>query len=216
MMYIKSYLKFSLIFLFKLITKNPVKVISCIIGIITFHYAGTFDYTNTSASVVSSPIEIQQETKKTYLYISEYISENSIKHNILEFDNPIKIVNNKIIYQEYSGYNIACWVFFGISCTILCISFFVGLSDDDVSWNLSDCQESAISSLIHCEMEDGKYYYIILGRLLCVKDEQINLNSVYRNVGRELGVTRFSDLHFYPEFQTRQSKREKHLNKLGL
>jgi hypothetical protein len=67
--------------------------------------------------------------------------------------------------------------------------------------------------LIYCEEEDGFFYYFALGRLISKRDTQI---SRYYKPNRELKINGFRDLFICPKYQTKKSKRETLLNKIGI
>lgn len=202
--------------LMKLVVKNPVKVITILVSILSYYYAGSFSPEVHTATVIGVPTVLKQNTKNTYIYISESISGSSITHSVLEFNDPIKIVNNTIEYTEYNGFNVFFWVIFGISLLIIISSLAIGMSDDDVSWEFDSCIEHTISRFIRCEIENEKYYYTIFNRLISVRDSLTN--GRYRNdpLCKDFGIYRLSDLKSYPYFETKQNKRNNKLNKLGI
>jgi hypothetical protein len=123
----------------------------------------------------------------------------------------IPLKNNTYNYTEtqdgYYGFQALGW----ISVIVLVIGFFVGLSDEELSWEFDECLEKSLSFLISCNIEDDKFYYMALGRLLRKSDKQL---GGYHSITRELNIRSFSDILNCPKFKTRSQKRGELLDKL--
>jgi hypothetical protein len=204
-----NYLKFAFIFLFDLIKSNPVKLIFVAAAITFFSFAGTIPNSHDKYHIVA-----ETKVENTYIYIYETIGDNKIKYeNIWSEGKPLVVKNGFISIESYSDGNYLLWGLFVIITVILIIAFFVGLGDDDIAWEIEDSWEEAFCSLIYCEEEDGFFYYFALGRLISKRDTQI---SRYYKPNRELKINGFRDLFICPKYQTKKSKRETLLNKIGI
>ena len=205
---ILTYLKFISIFLFDIIKSNPAKVIFLALTIISYQYAGDFDDTKNTYDI-SSEIKMGSD----YIYIYEEVKNDEIVYGIKQFDEIQKLEDNKLIQYDYSGFNITFWIIFVISGLIVSISTISGwFGEDEAGWELSDSYEEAVSSIIYCIEEDGVFYYMALGRLLSKRDNTISR----RYACGELGIRSLRDIYFCPKFQTKSSKRENFLNKIGI
>lgn len=213
-MYLKSLLKLVFVFILNLIKRNPVKLVFLIVLAISFSKAGTYPDTKVSYSIIDSLCVKEPDNKKCYLYIVNSYSDGNIKYEILKSDTPIKVIKGIYSNMEYAGFNIFLWVLVGLSSFLLLVCFFIGIGgDDQVEWEFKDVWRESFNSLVICVEEDGKYYYMCFGRLIKMNDTLLsNYNSKYNL----FGLNGFSDLHIYPKFETRQSKRNRHLNKLGV
>lgn len=58
------------------------------------------------------------------------------------------------------------------------------MNDDDVAWDLNESYIYAMSKFLTCEEENGKYYYILFGRLVFVSDSL--LSKSYRFIFHEV------------------------------
>ena len=201
-MYIKSLLKFFFLFLFDVIRSNPVKVTFLVLCIIGYINAGTYPSYKSYYTVVDSLI-VKEQGVNTHIYITSSVDENKIKYDLLTSNTPLKITNGKYEFMEYHGANIFFWALFGVMAFLLVLCLIVaGTGDDDVSWEIDRCWRDAFTILITCEEENGKFYYMCLGRLLAVRDEVASFR--HSSVYYELNVQGFRDLHLYPKFQTKQ------------
>ena len=94
-----------------------------------------------------------------------------------------------------------------------CILFISSFFDDNWGWEFSDCWSDSYKTLIYCEIEDGKYYYFALGRLLSIRDYLID-QSYSGDLCRELGIYSYSDIFRCPKYEIKRVKRENLLTKL--
>ena len=72
------------------------------------------------------------------------------------------------------------------------------------NWEFGDCCEEAFNILVRCELEEGFYHYIALGRLVGKSQEPL----------RYYQADSFSSLLRCPRFKTKTQKRNEILNKL--
>ncbi len=212
-MYIKTLLKFFLLFLFDVIKTNPAKIIFLVICLFSFSKAGTYADVKESYTIVDS-LKVKEHNGINHLYITAALDNNKLKYDLLSSTTPLKIVNGKYEYMAYSDVNLGFWVAFWISLAFLVIAFFMGLGDDDISWEIPKCWQGSFASMIICEEENGKFYYMCLGRLLIVRDQVYNTS--YRSMYHDFNIRGFRDLNLYPKFQTKQNKRQSKLDKLGI
>lgn len=212
-MYIKTLLKFYLLFIFDVIKSNPVKIVFLVICLLSFRSAGTFPDNKVYNNIVDS-LSVKEHTGISYLYISSFVSKSAIKYELITSSTPIKVINGRYEHMEYADSNIVLWLVFYMSLIVLIIAFFLGLEDDDISWDISGSWEDSFSSMIVCEEENGKFYYICLGRLLSSRDTLIDAS--YRRMYQNFSISGFRDLNLYPKFETKKSKRQSKLDKLGI
>ena len=185
----------------QLINKNKIKlalITSCLTGLfIAFNYfyddlqtkytiqyeikANNVDYIYLGTKKGSQDLDVYQTDKKMNRY---YIKTET---------HPVFVV-----------INIFAWI-------VLIITIVVSLCyDKELNWEFDEVWVLAFCSLIYCEMEDGKYYYLALGRLLYTSDQLIR----HSNISGYLNVTNFSQLSNYPKFETKRAKREKALTEI--
>lgn len=204
-----SYFKFFSVLILDLIKSNPVKCICIILSIITWQFAGTYEDSKYEVTV-DQHIDISG----THLYISSDMENNKIKYEMKQFEDEQELVDNNLVWYEYSGFNIFFWVLFVVSLLIWTISTIVGWfnGDDDSGWELEDSVKEAISSIMYCEEENGIYYYMALGRLIGKRDHQIRRG----HVRYDFGINSLRDILFCPKFQTKTQKRENLLGEIGI
>lgn len=207
-------MKFTLLFLFNTIIINPAKIIFIALIMISYHYAGSFAPDKIEKTIIDSLTIGKQSTyDKRYLYFYSYIHDNTMKIESLQYDKPQKIVDGKISYLEYNGFNALFWILFGLSSVILLVLLIAGLTDgDDASWEFDRVWSRAFSLMITCELEDGRYHYMAFGRLLDVRDSQLDRNYRYHT----FNISGFADLRMCPKFKTKSGKRDNLLTKLGI
>ena len=189
--------KFYILYILDLIKCNKVKSISIIIAIVSFYFvsysnfSGIFDKEKNEFKIVS-----QAKIENSYLYIVETISDNEIQYTLKEFKEPQIIKDNKLQTYRYHFGNSLIWGAFG--------------------WEFSVSFQNTIYKMISCEEDDGKFYYIALGRLIGTKNEQIPPRSTACDFCCELKIEKLSNLKKCPKFKTKQQKRDYLLNKLGV
>lgn len=198
----KDYLKLFLYTSFYFIKTNLVKLIMIVLSIVTFNYAGTFEDIKYERSVVENlvvedfPVDCPScELSNTYLYITMNIEDNKVKYDVIQRKEPESLKDGKIIWYEYSGYNIFLWVLFVLCLLILTIMTFS--EDTDTRWKFRDPYRDAIKMMIHTEYKEGIYYYISFGRLLGKRDHQI----IRDNILYDFSISRLSDIMFHPPFK---------------
>lgn len=171
-------------------------------------YAGTFK-PDVQEYNVATTVRVDSD----YVYVCKTISENKIKYENVWSQSPIPVKDGKIYVSSYAFLNGLMWFLFAILAVILVVGTIIGRNDDDIGWELEDCWEEALSTLIYCEEEDGKYYYFALGRLIDKRDNQISRRT---RPTSELNLKTFRDLYRCPKYKTKKERREQLLNKIGI
>lgn len=197
-------------FIYELITTNRAKSTILIIASVLLYLSYSVDQETTYTKNVYANF-VDADKKSQYV-----VSSDNSNFSIKEFDKPLKITNNTITYEEMSDARVLLLVVFWICAIFLIIAFFMGLGDDDeISWEFKDCWQRSISSLIYCELEDGKYYYMALGRLIYISDR---LFERHRNgcLAESLNIYKLRDLMNYPKYKTKTDRRNSKLDKLGI
>jgi hypothetical protein len=169
---------------------------------IFYHFAGSFKENSYKREVIS---EIKQATEWVYVVESNTTTD---KYKILTFDDRQDLSKGYLIEMRYNDINILFWILFTISIAIVVVGSFL----DEANWDISDVKKLAIRKIITCELEDGKYHYLSLGRLLGVYDRRI----VSDNLNYELRVYELDDVWRCPEFKTKKQNRNHKLDKLGV
>lgn len=205
-----SYLKLILNLIKYLIIENPIKVVMTVIAIITFNFAGTFKGENEYYNLVS-------ETKdgNTYVYVINSRTQDNSGYDIITSDKPKLIKNGQVEVWDYNDGNILLYIVCVLLTIVVTIGTIIGLvnDDDDVGWDFEYSYQRSISTLIYCELEGDTYYYMIMGRLIDKRKDQIRYTS---NVAREMRIFNMSDVHRLPKFSTKTQKRNNILDKLGI
>ena len=199
-----DYLKLYFNFIKNLIISNPIKIIFLIGAYISFNFAGTFKGSYEYIDIVS-----QYKDKNTYIYVVKN-EANSSGYDVLSFDKEQKTKNKQLRTFDYHDANIVLYVIFGISLLCVIVGSFI---DEDTEWDFNHSYQIAISSLIYCELEDDTYFYMIMGRLIDKRKDQIRYTS---NVAREMRIFNMSDVYRLPKFSTKTKKRNDNLEKLGI
>lgn len=212
-------IKFIWFFLLNLIKRNIAKSIFTSVCIVSFVYAGTFEPAR-GEIIVLQDIKLDSISKE-YLYLYSVLENNKLEYKVLQSDEPVKLVDgNKYIYYSYNGFNVLMWVLFSISLIIITMGTLMGIKDDDIGWDVEESYIYAISRFLICEEENGKYYYILFGRLIFASDDLINKGyrgrTTSESIIRELRINSFADLRAYPNFKTKVQKRDWLLSKLGV
>lgn len=205
-----SYLKLILNLIKYLIIENPIKVIMTVIAVITFNFAGTFKGENEYYNLVS-------ETKdgNTYVYVINSRTQDNSGYDIITSDKPKLIKNGQVEVWDYNDGNILLYIVCVLLTIVVTIGTIIGIvnDDDDVGWDFEYSYQRSISTLIYCELESDVYYYMIMGRLIDKRKDQIRYTS---NVAREMRIFNMSDVHRLPKFSTKTQKRNNILDKLGI
>jgi hypothetical protein len=206
-----DYLKLYFNFIKHLIISNPIKIIFLIGAYISFNFAGTFKGSYEYIDIVS-----QYKDKNTYIYVVKN-ETNSSGYEVLSFDKEQKTKNEQLRTFDYHDANIVLYVIFGISLLCVIVGSFI---DEDTEWDFNHSYQIAISSLIYCELEDDTYFYMIMGRLIDKRKDQIRYmgGKTYAtsNVAREMKIFNMSDVYRLPKFSTKTQKRNNNLDKLGI
>jgi len=203
-------LLFPLFLIYELISKNVVKTIFLTIALVTLYFSYNVDREMvTTNRVYAKFIDGKNHTN--------YVVNSGNNYSVKEFYKPLKITNNTITYKETSDVRFVLLLIFWIAVIFLVIAFFMGLSDDndDISWEFRDCWLNALSTLIVCELEDGQYYYMVLGRLV-YKSDRLYEKYRYDKLIERFNIYGFRDLMNYPKFKTKTETRNSKLDKLGI
>ena len=205
-----SYLKLILNFIKYLIIENPIKLIMIVASVIAFNFAGTIKGGYEYYNIVS-----QVKDGNTYVYVTNSKSESNNGYEVFTSDKPEVVKNGQLQVWDYNDFNILLYFVGGILTIIILVVTIVGLAndDDDIGWNIEDCYQRSISTLIYCELEGDTYYYMIMGRLIDKRKDQIRYTS---NVAREMRIFDMSDVYRLPKFSTKTQKRNNKLDKLGI
>lgn len=205
-----SYLKLILNFIKYLIIENPIKLIMIVASVIAFNFAGTISGENEYYNLVS-----QVKDGNTYVYVVNSHSKSDNGYEVITSDKPEVIKNEQLQVWDYNDANVILYIIGGILTLIVLIGTIVGLinDDDEISWDFEGCYQRSISTLIYCELEGDTYYYMIMGRLIGKRKDQIRYTS---NVAREMRIYNMSDVFRLPKFSTKTQKRNNNLDKLGI
>ena len=197
-----SYLKLILNFIKYLIIENPIKLIMIVASVIAFNFAGTIKGGYEYYNIVS-----QVKDGNTYVYVTNSKSESNNGYEVYTSDKPEVIKNGQIQVWDYNDANVLLYIIGSILTLIVLIVTIVGLvnDDDDIGWNIESCYQRSISTLIYCESEGDTYYYMIMGRLIDKRKDQIRYTS---NVAREMRIYNMSDVFRLPKFSTKTQKRD--------
>ena len=207
-----SYLKLVFNFIKYLIIENPIKLLMVIAAIVAFNYAGTIPGGYEYYDIVS-----QSKDGNTNIYVIRSHEQNSENpYDVYSSNKPEKIENNQLKFWDYHDGNILIWVVFGILSLLIVIFTIIGLVNDDddvIGWEIERCYQLSITTLIHCDLEGDTYYYMIMGRLIEKRKDQIRYTS---NLAREMRIFNMSDVFRLPKFSTKTQKRNNILDKLGI
>lgn len=194
-------LKFILNLIYNLIKENVGKVILLTIIAISFHYAGSFE-----EYPVKIKIDKIIQIDSGYLYLYKRIENNEVVYKNFFHKTPQVLEDSNITIMEYNGYNIPFWIILVVVSIIL----FVVLMDE--GWGYREIYTDTFSCIIDCEIENGKFVYLAMGRLVGISDWQLSRTGICR----EFDVYGFKDLKSRPKFKTKSQQRESLLNELGV
>lgn len=205
-----SHLKLILNFIKYLIIENPIKLIMIAGAVVAFNFAGTLPGENEYHNLVS-----QVKDGNTYVYVVNSSSTSDNGYEVFTSDKPEVIKNGQLQLWDYNDANVLLYIVGGILTLIVLIGTIVGLAndDDDIGWEFEHCYQRGISTLIYCELEGDTYYYMIMGRLIEKRKDQIRYTS---NLAREFRIFNTSDVYRLPKFSTKTQKRNNILDKLGI
>jgi hypothetical protein len=201
---------FPFFLIYELICKNIAKTIFLATALTTLY----FSYNVDREMVTTNRVYAKFIDGKNHI---NYVVKDGNNYSVKDFDKPLKITNNTITYKEMNDIRFVLLLVFWIAVIFLVLAFFMGLGNnaDDISWEFRDCWLNALSTLIVCELEDGQYYYMVLGRLVYKSDR---LYDKYRSdkLIERFNIYGFRDLMNYPKFKTKTETRNSKLDKLGI
>jgi hypothetical protein len=205
-----SYLKLVFNFIKYLIIENPIKLLMVVASIVALNFAGTISGENEYYNLVS-----QVKDGNTYVYVVNSRSTSDNGYEVFTSDKPEVIKNGQLQVWDYNDANILLYIVGSILTLIVLIGTIVGLAndDDDIGWNIEICYQRSISTLVYCELEGDTYYYMIMGRLIDKRKDQIRYTS---NVAREMRIFNMSDVFRLPKFSTKTQKRNNLLEAIGI
>jgi hypothetical protein len=179
-------------------------------AVVTFSYADTIKGGYEYYNLVS-----QVKDGNTYVYVTNSKSESNNGYEVFTSDKPEVIKNGQLQVWDYNDANVLLYIIGSILTLIVLIVTIVGLAndDDDIGWDIESCYQRSISTLVYCELEGDTYYYMIMGRLIDKRKDQIRYTS---NVAREMRIYNMSDVYRLPKFSTKTQKRDNLLDKLGI
>lgn len=205
-MQLKDIVKFTFLFLSRVLVENPFKFLIIITTIVCYSYAGTVPDVKHKTPIIDS-IVVKNSIGDDHLYITSHVSESEVKYSILENVDEGKIINGIYHYSSYSGLNVLLWVIFVIGCILLVIGLF--MCGGDGGWDISENWCDTIELMVICEEENGKYYYTCFSRLLDVTDSPLGSHHSFYIKG-------FNRLNRLPKWHSKQNKRERLLSKLDI
>ena len=204
------YLKLILNFIKYLIIENPIKLILIAGAVVAFNFAGTIKGGYEYYNLVS-----KTKDGNTYVYVVNSKSQSDSGYEVFTSDKPEVVKNGQLQVWDYNDFNILLYVVGSILTIIVLIATIIGLAndDDDIGWEFVSCYLRGITTLIYCELEGDTYYYMIMGRLIEKRKDQIRFTS---NLAKEFRIFNISDVFRLPKFSTKTQKRNNILDKLGI
>jgi hypothetical protein len=195
-----EYILYYLTWFKNLLFLNVLKSISLLLCFILFYYAGSFP------DVVEwKPLVSNFEDSGLNVYV--YKSEGYKDFKVLTSEVNLEVKSGLLRVVEYNDLNVLFWFLFGI---IILINFIIIISGDD-DWSLERVSKRTFISFIRCELEEGFYHYLFLGRL-CLKSS-VSLGTYELS---RLVVSFSSVKSIYPKFTSKRELRLKKLSLLGL
>lgn len=189
------------VLLFNIMKKNPAKIIWLIVAILSFNFSNSYSEDVIEKSEAS--YVIKNDNNYTYFF-----DAGDNKYTTMETDKPLK--NNTYYHKEIQAGYILWRILAWIAIIVVSLSTIIGWTGDDTSgWEIEDCLEESLPLLITCELEDGKYYYMALGRLIKVTDEPRTHDILYH-----LDIRKFTDILNCPKFKTKRQNRSEKLDKI--
>lgn len=204
-MFIKSYFKLLLSFLFHLIKNNPVKMIVVLTTIILGNLAGSFEpyEIETQSHIVN---KFQDGDK--IVYVTKSNSGSDFKYETLIRTEEIEIDENGYYhYIEYDDINVLFYILFGIGILWIIAGIFATEGDFNFKYNWRE----ALLSLVNVELENDTYYYMALGRLVGKSDKSLTWNAL-----SNFGVKSLRDIYLCPKYELKHIRRNNILSKLGI
>jgi hypothetical protein len=188
----------------ELITNNSKKLIFIIFGLACLYLSNVFD----RDEVITQKVINQFTVDNKYVYV--YVKSDG--YHFKEFNKNMNVKNGILTYKETDTLYSVFMAGFVIVSILIVFLFFMGLDDHQIGWEFDDCWETAFATLISCEIQDGKYHYIIFDRLIDITDRQINSN----NISNYLYINTFKQILNLPKFETTSGRRDNLLKKLGI
>lgn len=181
------------------------KTITLVVTILCFNYAGTIADNVVVRQVVGTNTVIGIDTTHVYLYNSD---DKNV--SMVSFHKSQKILPNKtIVYKEANGFNACLWFIFAIGVILLSIGTFS--DEDDLNWEFSDKWHDTLLKEIRVIEESSKYHWVLNNRLLVVSDQPIDSWSLNDRI-----TDYIRNKNIFPEFTSKEDKREKKLKKIGI
>jgi hypothetical protein len=196
---VKYYLKF----IFYILKINPIKILLILLTIVSF-YLTNFEDKIRKIEVVNEIEHIGDN----YIIIKKS-SENKFKLEIKEKDENIFLKDGFYYERIYNEINILFWTLFSIGIAILII---MTIFNDEYGWEIDEVIEESILSLVLCEIENDKYCYTIMDRLIGKNDKRIKTSYILST----FGIRNIKDVYLCPKYQTKSKKRELLLNEIGI
>lgn len=200
-------IRYYLNLLWFIISRNPVKLALLVTAFVSFFFAGTFPKVAYKKEVL-----IEHKEGPDWIYVvrdknkeTGYdILTSQVKQDLSD--------DNCLLVTRYNELNVLIWLLFGACLTVFSIFTILGIAgDDDFGWEIEECEEKALNNLVECELEDGTFYYIAIGRLLGNTKNQLR-----SDISNHFGVYSLSDLKRCPKFSTKEAKRNNILDKIGI
>lgn len=196
--------KYVLSWLVGLFLTNPVKLIFLVVSLLVIFYLtfwGVDDLVK-YYDIVAEVGLVKKGGSEYYLYVYE---NGGLR--LFKSETEPTVVDGYLESVEYHPINVVLWT---LSCGyIFTISLLTGL-DTDGTWDKHEVSKRTILNLISCEFEEGKYYYLALGRLLGTFDKKPH-DLLYH-----LNVWRLRDILICPKFKTKSESRKEKLKTLGI
>jgi hypothetical protein len=191
-------------YLKRLIFESPGKSITLAVTILAFCYAGTFDYKTETKTIFGQNMLVEgHDTTHTYLYKSE--------GNItcVSFRKALEVLpGNIIVYQESNGLNALMWGIFILGFIILGFGTF---GDSQVNWEFKQNWHDTLYNEIRVVEDEGKYNWVLRNRLIFSSQNATDGHSLRIKVDDYI-----DNKEIYPEFRTKQEKRNRKLDKIGI
>lgn len=202
-MFIKSYFNLLISFLFHLIKDNPVKMLVVLSTIICFNLAGSFEPYEAQSHIIN---KFQDGDK--IVYVTKFKSDSDFKYETLIRTEEIEIDENGYYhYMKYNDLNILFYVLYGIGILWIIIGIFI----EDDNFEFKSNWREALLSLVNVELENDKYYYMALGRLVGKSDKSLTWNAL-----SNFGVKSLRDIYLCPKYELKHTRRNNILSKLGI
>jgi hypothetical protein len=184
-----------------------------VIAITGYYFKDTFPN-----STYKVKVEKEIKVDEGWLYLYKDGSGDDFRYEMDFYKYKQKLVNTAsgsecLVLDDYNGLNVLFWILYVIGLGFLILVTFVGwvTDDDDVSWDFRECSGESLEGLVRCDLEDGMYYYTILGRLIGESKSQLR-----RNITSNFLIYKISDVRKCPRFTAKSKKRDDILNKLGI